>query len=216
MNVPHNPDDPNEDLPTAIGGARDRPEDHSNQPPEGQLAWQASLRACDVGLRRFLSAKLPQPADVDDCMQAISLAVMTNERALNEPARKAWLFKVASNQAALWWRKQSTTDRVLEKHAGYERSSQDSSRNDPAKSLEQTELTESLWRAIETLPPDTATIIRLRIVDDLTFQKIADQLSLPLGTVLTRMRRAMTQLRTELTLQTKNKQQDKSSPNEPG
>lgn len=209
MNVPHNPDDPNEDKASAMGGARAGPEDHSNQPPAGQLAWQASLADCETGLRRFLSAKLPQPADVDDCLQVISLAAMTNDRELTEPARRAWLFKVAANQAALWWRKQSTTNRVLEKHASYERSNQDSDQSAPFKSLEQTELSEALWQAIEKLPPETASIIRLRIIDDLTFQKIADRLSLPLGTVLTRMRRAMAQLRTELNRLSKHNPQDK-------
>ena len=38
----------------------------------------------------------------------------------------------------------------------------------------------------------------MRIHDDLTFQQIADQLNIPIGTALTRMRRALEKLRNEI------------------
>ncbi len=41
-------------------------------------------------------------------------------------------------------------------------------------------------------------IVRMRIHDNLTFQQIAEHLGIPLGTALTRMRRALERMRTEI------------------
>ena len=52
--------------------------------------------------------------------------------------------------------------------------------------------------ALETLPAEQQQIVKLRIYDELTFAAIAEQLGLPLGTVLTRMRLALKKLNQRL------------------
>lgn len=158
-------------------------------------SWNAIFHRMRPGLRRFLAAKLPQDADVEDCLQAVSVAMLQNEASVPVAARKAWLFRVAANQAALWWRRRGTTDRVMEKHSHYALTEQ----NDDATShLEQDETIRQIQRSIERLPVDSQEIIQKRIHEGLTFQEIADQLQIPLGTVLTKMRRAMERLRREI------------------
>lgn len=52
--------------------------------------------------------------------------------------------------------------------------------------------------AIDRLSPTYQNIIRLRIHENLTFRQIADQQGIPIATALTRMRRAMDRLRSDL------------------
>ena len=48
--------------------------------------------------------------------------------------------------------------------------------------------------ALATLPPEQRQIVQKRIYEEQTFASIAQELELPLGTVLTRMRRALRKL----------------------
>lgn len=54
---------------------------------------------------------------------------------------------------------------------------------------------EDLQAALLSLPPDQLEIVRRRMYEGQTFQAIADDLELPLGTVLSRMRLALAKLR---------------------
>jgi RNA polymerase sigma-70 factor (ECF subfamily) len=52
--------------------------------------------------------------------------------------------------------------------------------------------------AIERLTEDQRQVVRMRIYEEKTFAEIAEELGIPLGTALTRMRAALGRLRTEL------------------
>ena len=54
----------------------------------------------------------------------------------------------------------------------------------------------SIAHLLDTLPPDQKTILRLSFYEDLSHGDIAKALSIPLGTVKSRLRLAMTRLRT--------------------
>lgn len=157
-------------------------------------AWRDAFNECESGLRRFLAGKLPQAADVDDCLQSVLLAMLNNQSPIPPAARRAWLFRVAANEAAMWWRRKSTTDRVLEKHAETTYQVE----TDSGNAIESQETIGQINQAIENLPADARQIVRMRLRDGKTFQSIADELQLPLGTVLSRMRRSMQRLRDEL------------------
>ncbi len=51
-------------------------------------------------------------------------------------------------------------------------------------------------KALEELPANQREVVRLRIYEEKTFAEIAEELQVPLGTVLTRMRSAMRKLET--------------------
>lgn len=157
-------------------------------------AWKRTFAESETGLRRVLQNRLPQSADVDDCLQSVFIAMLNNTTNVPPTARRAWLFTVAAREAAKFWRQRATTDRVMEKHA----SAAYVVHSDTASQLEQQETERRIQRAIENLPEGSRHIVQLRLKHDLTFAAIAEQLQLPLGTVLTRMRRAMQRLRDEL------------------
>lgn len=156
------------------------------------LQWRELFEEARSGLRSFLLSKLPQPADVDDCLQTVFVAMLEHQPEVPVAARRAWLFRVASNEAALYWRKRKTTDRVLEKHGQYRVSTEG---ENTSESYENKETANHIQRAIDGFAPEVQVIVRMRIQDNLTFQQIAEELDIPLGTVLTRMRRAMERLR---------------------
>ncbi|MCA9140345.1 MAG: sigma-70 family RNA polymerase sigma factor [Planctomycetales bacterium] len=168
--------------------------DSSDQATQQPTTWREVFEQSESGLRRFLAGKLPQDADVDDCLQSVLVAMLKNETKIPAAARRAWLYRVAGNEAARWWRHKSTTDRVLEKHAetvyGVDTVV-------PAN-IETKETLDQINRAINNLDENSRQIVNLRLRDGMTFQQIADQLNLPLGTVLTRMRRSMQKLRNEI------------------
>ncbi|QEG02476.1 ECF RNA polymerase sigma factor SigH [Stieleria maiorica] len=197
-NLPADDGDPVPEIPAPElpGDSSRQPHPSNNGVGEGgnQDLWRRVFDDAETGLRRFLSGKLPQTADVDDCLQTVFVAMLKNDAAIPPPARRAWLYRVAANEAARWWRKKSTTDRVLEKHAH----STFQIDTDSTLNLETEETLQRVHQAIATLPENVQQVIRLRLGEGMTFQAIADRLDQPLGTVLTRMRRAMQQLRNEL------------------
>ncbi|OYP31023.1 RNA polymerase sigma factor [Rhodopirellula sp. MGV] len=178
------------------GDSAPRRLDPESDPPltDDSILWKQIFAQSENGLRKLLASKLPQPADIDDCLQAVRLAVLQNSTPIPVPARRAWLFRVASNEAALWWRRKSRADRVME---AAPESSYAIDRPPPAP-IEQQETQTRIRQAIERLPREQREVVRLRLIESLSFRQIADQLEIPLGTALTRMRRAMDQLRSDL------------------
>ena len=68
----------------------------------------------------------------------------------------------------------------------------------PSQQAEEQETLESVRREIESLPVEQAEIVRLRLAKGTSFREISEQLGLPLGTVLSRMRLALEKLRKSL------------------
>lgn len=166
-----------------------------NSPADDELAnqWREVFRVCETGLRAFLGGRLSQQVDVEDCLQVVYVKMIESGQDVAPVARRAWLFRVASNEAARMWRVKATTDRVLEKQAR-----QIIIEDDATEKVIRTETTEKLRQAVQGLPAAWQQVVHLRMNENLTFQQIADQLQIPLGTALTRMRRALEQLRSEI------------------
>lgn len=174
----------------------DMADSHPDSKPDSSAnlaAWTMVLEECRPGLRAFLKRRLAQESDVDDCLQAVYMKMLEAGDQVADTSRRAWLFRVAANEAAGFWRKQASTDRMLQKQIH-----DNIIDADPINGLVQHETTKQLQLALEKLSPEYRDVIRLRMVEDLTFQQIADQLQIPLGTALTRMRRGLEKLRHEL------------------
>ena len=145
------------------------------------------------GLRAFLNKRLPQDSDIDDCLQVVFVKLMEKGDVVAAPALRSWLFRVASNESARLWRSKAAAEKMYQKHGSTEIPVLD-----PTSAAMQVEATEQLKKALKQLPESWQQIVSLRIYENLTFQQIADQLGIPLGTALTRMRRALERLRKDL------------------
>lgn len=135
--------------------------------------------------------------------------------------RPGWLVKTVQFQAQNIRRKQQRANQLPEKllASGYLRESQsgrtDSRRTQSGKysagnavgdaheetfkhTVEHAEDLRRMWAAIDMLPETQRVIVLGRLGEDKTFAQLADELQLPLGTVLSRMRLALEKLRTKL------------------
>jgi RNA polymerase sigma factor (sigma-70 family) len=159
--------------------------------------WRDVYEKCEGGVRAFLRGRLGQEVDVDDCLQAVCVKMILQA---NKPvdnvlpaARRAWLFRVAANEAAALWRRKAATEKMIQR-----RGAADTAPDDVTEQLIRNETTAKLRRAVNALPQPMQQVVRLRIEENLTFQQIAEQLNIPLGTALTRMRRAIATLKHEI------------------
>ena len=120
---------------------------------------------------------------------------MESGHTAREESLKAWLFQVGFHEAILLRRRSRLHDRSLR-----EMVSNDPARvgNNPAdlpiERLARAEMNDRVRQAIESLPEEQRQVVQLRIYQEKTFAEIADELSIPIGTVLTRMRLALQKL----------------------
>jgi RNA polymerase sigma factor (sigma-70 family) len=106
---------------------------------------------------------------------------------------RGWLFRVGWNEAMLVRRVQTRHQNLLQK-AVWNRNLKQQEPQAPDSGLVLDETVEAVRKAIGELPENQQIVVRNRIYEDKTFAVIAEELCLPLGTVLTRMRLAMQKL----------------------
>jgi RNA polymerase sigma-70 factor (ECF subfamily) len=107
---------------------------------------------------------------------------------------KAWLFRIMLNLSQRVRRKR-TAEAISSVPFDDTRSAEHSSTD--ADFLEQS----LIRRTFEALPQDQRTILHLAVVDGFTCREIAEMLSLPMGTVMSRLSRGRAVLRNRLAQQ---------------
>jgi len=148
-------------------------------------------------LRRFLFGVLRDGHAAADAMQSAFAKLVEQGQSVKVESRKSWLFTVAYREALALKRRQSVERGAIEKLAGGI-SSAPAPGGSPQRRLIEWETVERVRRALEKLPAEQRDVVRLKITDQMTFAAIAEQLKLPLGTVLTRMQLALAKLRRAL------------------
>lgn len=146
-------------------------------------------------LRRFLWGVVGEASLVQDIIQITFRKLVEVGHETQVDSRKAWLFQVAYREALAQRRRSATQKKVLENLHG------DPHRNEdglPADPLVAQETADSVRQAIDELSPELQQVLRMRIYEDKTFAQIAEELDIPLGTALGRMRNAMNKLRGKL------------------
>ncbi len=109
--------------------------------------------------------------------------------------QRGWLVKTVQFQALNLRRSQQSSTKLLDRLR--EQPTTYTTQNSLPTFERQDELNQ-LREAIRDLPPDQRQVIQLRLANELSFAEIAEQLQLPLGTVLSRMRLALEKLRRKL------------------
>lgn len=159
-----------------------------------EAAWQQHSDA----LRWFLMGVVRNETLVADALQATFLKLMEQKDGLRKASSvKSWLFQVAFNEAMLVKRKDKVAREHSQKVAWRAQAIQinRSGEGSPEGPALREEEIEKVRQAIGTLSADHQTIIRKRIYEGLKFREIADELDVPLGTVLARMQAALKKLR---------------------
>ncbi|MBA2116384.1 RNA polymerase sigma factor [Bremerella alba] len=160
---------------------------------EAEIADLHALHAEE--LRRFLWGVVGEASLIQDVIQTAFGKLVEVGHETQVESRKAWLFQVAYREALAQRRRSATQKRVLENLQ------EDPHRNGdgpPADPLVDQETADSVRLAIDELSPELKQVLRMRIYEDKTFAQIAQELDIPLGTALGRMRNAMNKLRGKL------------------
>lgn len=145
-------------------------------------------------LRRFILGVVRDPDLTRDVMQwAFTRAVERGHTARDETI-KGWLFQVAFREALTARRRRESRDQAHRRFAALGLPSV----GRPDEAILREETAAAVRKALDGLPPEQCRVVRARIYEDKTFAEIAREFGLPLGTVLTRMRRALEKLRRTL------------------
>jgi len=139
-------------------------------------------------LRRFFA----DPGDVDDILQdALVRAYQNLDRYDASRALYPWLRKIAVNLALNELQKRKRRHEVPDPEPALATTADPAATDAAAREAETRRLVEA---ELEALPPDTATVFRLRAFEDLGYAEIADTLDIPIGTVMSRLSRARRRL----------------------
>lgn len=145
-------------------------------------------------LRRFLAGVLRDSQLAEDAAQSAFTKMVERGHEAREESRKAWLFRVAYHEALVLRRRAATGRNVLERVAW----NIEQTAAGPEETLMLREKVAQAKAALDELPEEQRQIVHMRINEEKTFAEIADELSIPLGTALGRMRSALLKLRSRL------------------
>ncbi len=151
-------------------------------------------------VRAFLIGLLRNSTLVDEALQATFTKALTEGGVVRSGSERAWLFQVAYNEAMAIRRRATIHNRAIQKIQDEKRTSdagKDGS-DQPLVNLLQKETIHRVQSVIEQLSERQREVVQKRIYDGKTFQQIADELNIPIGTALTRMRAALVALQNAL------------------
>jgi RNA polymerase sigma-70 factor, ECF subfamily len=160
----------------------------------GELAaFDELYRRYESRLFGYVFRQLGDRGEAEDVFHEAFMAVLKERRSQREIASfRAWLFQVARNLCLNRVRQRARATRALETEA---RSG--AVAPDAEQLLAMSGLPEALERAVAGLPTPLAELYSLR-ASGLSYDEIAETLSVPLGTVKSRMHELVTRLREEM------------------
>lgn len=145
-------------------------------------------------LRAFLIGVLRDPDLAQEALQASFGKLLEQGHTAQNETLKSWMFRVAYHEAILLRRRQQVRQKSLVRLGALFRETTEG----PESLAQNAENAETVRCALQRLPPEQRVVVQMRIYEDKKFATIADELGWPLGTVLTRMRTALQNLRRTL------------------
>ncbi|OYP35041.1 RNA polymerase sigma factor [Rhodopirellula sp. MGV] len=179
----------------------DDPESIESLPTSPKDAYTARLEeffdSCADELLGTLFYVVGNLEDARDALQESFLKCWHHRHQLDEIQNlKAWVFRIALNTGRDFrktaWNRRRTP---LHDHTSPEDFPMTSTSESPPEGLIKDEQLQRLRCAVAKLPPEQQEVFLLRQNGDLSYPQIAEAMSIPLGTVKTRMRSAIRQLR---------------------
>jgi RNA polymerase sigma-70 factor (ECF subfamily) len=156
------------------------------------VQWEADLKGLLLGIlkKRDLAEDVFQKTVIRS-IEAAQTARLTTLR--------GWLFQIALNEARQYLRQQKREAKHQERFAKYVSIDQAERQKNSEWILDlgvvNEEMVQAIQRSLVRLPVEQQEVIRRRIHGGETFATIAEQMKLPLGTVLTWMRRGLLRLK---------------------
>lgn len=144
------------------------------------------------GVFAFARMKLRQEDLAREVVQRTFLKAFEKRSQLRDASSaRAWLLSILRNEIAMEFRASARFEVWNEEDFEALPSPEDEEGIDPA-------LLEKLPLALARIPEAARTLLLLRYQQELSYEQIADQMELPMGTVQSRLHRAKASLRTAL------------------
>ncbi len=156
--------------------------------------WERKIFALCFGM-------LSREDEAKDAAQETFIAAYRNLSKFRGDAKvSSWLHRIAINQCLTTKRRAKTRSESFldDEENTAEKVFVAPSHLSPSKTTEQNERLNIVRQAVSSLPEDLRQVIVMKEFEDMTFQEIADTLSLPLSTVKSRLYTALKQLRAKL------------------
>jgi RNA polymerase sigma-70 factor (ECF subfamily) len=165
-------------------------------------AFAEIVRRYQHAVHRVAYALTRNAADADDVAQETFVrAYKALDRfRVGEPLYP-WLARIATNQAfSLFRSRKRRPETALEPLV--ESGRQWGVDDDPADAAADEERRRHMQQAFAQLSPEHQAVLTLRVVEDLSYEDIARTLNVPIGTVMSRLSRARSELKTRMTART--------------
>ncbi len=156
--------------------------------------WEILMRENEKRLYNFIHKRVANTSDVEDLVQSTWLEVLCNchrFRGLSKP--ETWMFGIALNLVKNHYKSLKVSylhdelnDNVL-------------TQSDlPDDITEYKDTLQKVLGHISRMPPDYQQILQLIVDHDISYQEVADELMIPVGTVRSRLSRLRQTLRNEV------------------
>ncbi|HEX3462937.1 MAG TPA: sigma-70 family RNA polymerase sigma factor [Candidatus Elarobacter sp.] len=161
-------------------------------------AFEELLRAYEPAVRRVLAQLGAAPSDADDLTQEAFLRVYRNlHRFRGQSSFYTWLYRITLNVFFDHAKKRKRADARMERmrNAVADLSNAGGDAHDPFRAAFERLTTERFERAVATLPESFRDVVALRELDELSYEEIALETGISVGTVRSRLSRARGRLR---------------------
>lgn len=165
--------------------------------------WQTALASHDRWLRTVVLSRVGERAAVDDVMQEVALAAVSQRAPLMDPSKLApWLYRVAVVQSLLYRRKQGRRRKLTDRYTDAVPPVEHCQREpEPLAWLLADERQRLTRQALVRLSPRDREILLLKYTESWSYQQLSDRLGISETAVEARLHRARGRLRRELTAQ---------------
>lgn len=159
-------------------------------------AFGVLMARYEAKLTRYAESLTHDADDAADVVQEAFINVYEHLRSY-DPARSfsSWVYRIVHNEALNWLRK---ARRTVTGEAAELKLQLTPTSDTPELAYAAVEARGQVVAGLAALPPQYAQVLRLRYLDEQSYEEIGARLNLPLGTVATHLSRAKTLLRTAL------------------
>jgi RNA polymerase sigma factor (sigma-70 family) len=168
------------------------PSDDSAFPPQQTRLDMTELdqlvRTHAARLASFLRRRVGNPQDVEDLVQDTLLeAVRCIDQFQGQSRPETWLFGIAVNLTRNYYKRAKLRDIYTDADTDDVPSN---SADNPADIAEHRERMRRVASAVRELPENSHQLLQYVVQDDLSYEEVAHQLGIPIGTVRSRISRA--------------------------
>lgn len=162
-------------------------------------SFSALVTGHSKGLLAFLRGLLPSEEDAEDAAQEVWLRVIRACGSYRGGSVRAYLVRTARSVAADRYRRAGVPTVSLDGDAGEGLAAElKDEAMTPGERFATRATADEIRAAVRRLPLRQREVFLMRVEGELTFQEIADQLGIPLGSALTWMRVATRRLKRQL------------------